>query len=434
MAEKILNIIDNTDVKKIVIASASQEMNVVVSTLYWVAKGRKINKPNNINDVLFWKEFLRIGQKFDGKYRVYRKKDDPAIILYSGGTTGKPKGVLLSNLNVNAMAIGSSLMSGFTDQNDSILSILPIFHCFGLTVCIHTPLTVGGKCILIPDFKADNFYGYIKKYKPKYICGVPTLFEALLKLKHLGRNDSSCIKGIISGGDILNVKLKKKIDRFLNKHGTIAQVREGYGLTEGSGASCLTPANCYKDGTIGIPFPNVFYKIVKVGTNEPADVNEVGEICISGPTVMMGYIDDINETVHTLKKHEDGKIWLHTGDLGTIDKEGYIYFKQRLKRLIITSGYNIYPSYIEEVLNSHPDVATSVVVGIDHPYKQQVAKAIIVLKDGIKPTADVQASIVEHCKLNLSKYSMPYKYEFKDAIPKTLVGKVAYSELEKQNK
>ena len=429
VCEKVMKVVDNTDVKKIVVASASEDMNMVVSALYWITKGRKIKDNEYKNDVLFWKEFLRAGQRFDGQYRTIRKDTDLAIILYSGGTTGKPKGILLSNKNFNSLAVGAHLMCDPSSPGDSILSIMPIFHGFGLGVCIHTPLTIGMKCVLIPDFKGSKFYDLIKKHHPNFLVGVPTLFEALLKMKHIGKNDLACLKCIVSGGDSLNVKLKKKVDRFLIKHGTNAQIREGYGLTEGSGASCLTPTGCYRDGSIGIPFPDVYYKIVKIGTHDECEPNEMGEICISGPTVMMGYLDDINETVQTLRQHEDGLIWLHTGDLGSMDIDGYIYFKQRLKRMIISSGYNVYPSYIEACLNSHPDIAMSTVIGIDHPYKQQVAKAIIVLKEGVKPTAQVKESIKEHCEMNLAKYSLPYVYEFRDSLPKTLVGKVSYAQL-----
>jgi long-chain acyl-CoA synthetase len=192
------------------------------------------------------------------------------------------------------------------------------------------------------------------------------------------------------------------------------------------------PRDTYKESSIGLPFPDTTYKIVGIGTTEQMPLMEEGEICINGPTVMMGYVDDPKETIQTLKTHKDGKVWLHTGDIGYMDKDGFVYFRQRLKRVIISSGYNIYPTYIENVINSHEAVLTSTVIGIDHPYKVQVAKAFIVLKDGIKPTKEIEKSIKEHCEKNIAKYSMPYKFEFRTSLPKTLVGKVAYRELEKE--
>ena len=239
---------------------------------------------------------------------------------------------------------------------------------------------------------------------------------------------------MVSGGDFLTVKLKNEIDKFLHEHGSKAEVRPGYGLTESSAATCLSPTGRYREGTIGIPFPDTYFKIVKIGTHDEAEYNTDGEICISGPTVMMGYVNNEKETIQTLRVHDDGILWLHTGDIGSMDEDGYIYFKQRLKRMIVSSGYNIYPSQIEKIISEHEDVLTCTVIGIDHPYKVQVAKAYIVLKDGIEPTKEVKESIKEYCERNIAKYALPYEYEYRSSLPTTLVGKVAYRELEKENK
>ena len=204
-------------------------------------------------------------------------------------------------------------------------------------------------------------------------------------------------------------------------------------MTECTGASCLNPRQEYRDNSIGIPLPDMLYKIVKIDTFDPAKVMEDGEICISGPTVMKGYLNNLEETNKTLVKHDDGKIWLHTGDIGCMDSDGFIYFKQRLKRLIVSSGYNIYPSYVEDVISKHPKVMSCVVIGIPHEYKKQVAKAYIVLKNGEKPTGSIKREIKKYCEDNLSKYSWPYEYEFRDSLPTTLVGKVAYKKLEEEN-
>ena len=228
--------------------------------------------------------------------------------------------------------------------------------------------------------------------------------------------------------------MKRKIDEFLRKYGSKAQVRVGYGLTECTAATCLTLPQELRENCIGIPFPDTEFKIVKIGTHKEVLPNVDGEICISGPTVMLGYLNDTKETMQTLRKHDDGKLWLHTGDIGYKDFEGMIFFRQRLKRMIISSGYNIYPSYIESVLDKHPAVQTSVVIGIDHPYKVQVAKAYIVLKEGYKPNNETLNSIKDYCKKNIAKYSLPYEYEFRDNIPKTKIGKVAFRELENEAK
>mgnify|MGYP004618490711 CR=1 FL=1 len=433
--QKILNIVENTSLEKVVVASASASMNPVMSGLYYVTEGRKIKyKKADKNLLIEWKDFISLGSHYLGRYKTTKGADDLAIILYSGGTTGTPKGIGLSNRNFNALAMQAHLMCDPAKEGDSILSIMPIFHGFGLGVCIHTTLCIGMTCILIPAFQAKKFGDLIKKYKPNFIVGVPTLFEAMLNSKKIKKNDLSCVTCMVSGGDFLTVKLKNEIDKFLHEHGSKAEVRPGYGLTESSAATCLSPTGRYREGTIGIPFPDTYFKIVKIGTHDEAEYNTDGEICITGPTVMMGYVNNEKETIQTLRVHDDGILWLHTGDIGSMDEDGYIYFKQRLKRMIVSSGYNIYPSQIEKIISEHEDVLTCTVIGIDHPYKVQVAKAYIVLKDGIEPTKEVKESIKEYCERNIAKYALPYEYEYRSSLPTTLVGKVAYRELEKENK
>jgi long-chain acyl-CoA synthetase len=307
---------------------------------------------------------------------------------------------------------------------------MPIFHGFGLGVCIHTPLYIGMKCILIPQFKAKEFAKLIKKYRPAFLAGVPTMYEALINSRPMKKKYLSSVTTVISGGDILTPVLKKSLNEYLANHGSDAQVRVGYGLTECTAASCLTPRFYYKEGSIGLPFPDTEYKIVKIGTTSEVKVNHDGEICINGPTVMKGYLDEKEETANTLKKHADGKIWLHTGDVGYINHRGIVFFKSRIKRIIVSSGYNIYPQYIEKVLNMHPAVETSIVVGLEHPYKVQVPKAYIVLKTGFTLDEKLKKEIKAYCERFIAKYSLPYEYEYRDTLPKTLVGKVAFNKLE----
>lgn len=430
--DKVMKIIDNTNVEKIIVSSVSDDMNAFMHTMYWFLNGRK-HKIEKNEKAIFYKDLLKMGIYYKEFECCKRKLDDEAVILYSGGTTGSPKGIVLTNLNFNALAMQCHLMCDPAKAGDSILAILPIFHGFGLGVSIHTPLYIGMKVILVPDFSPRKFGSLIKKYRPNFITGVPTLYEALLKTK-LGKNDLSSLTCVVSGGDTLIPSFKKKVDDFLYEHGSKAQIRCGYGLTECTGASCLNPRREYRDNSIGIPLPDMDYKIVKIDTLDEAKTMEDGEICISGPTVMKGYLNNPEETKKTLVKHKDGKIWLHTGDIGCMDKDGFIYFKQRLKRLIVSSGYNIYPSYVEDIICKHPLVDSCVVIGIPHEYKKQVAKAYIVLKNGEKPTAHNKKAIKKYCEENLSKYSWPYEYEYRDSLPTTLVGKVAYKKLEEENK
>jgi ABC-type Zn uptake system ZnuABC Zn-binding protein ZnuA len=219
-------------------------------------------------------------------------------------------------------------------------------------VCVHTMLSQGGRCILIPRFTAKSYAKQIVKYKCNFIAGVPTLYEALLRLPSMDGANLSSLKGVFSGGDSLSIELKKKFDKFLYDHKASIQVREGYGTTETVTACCLTPPHMFKEGSIGLPFPDTYIKIVKPDTDEEVPYGEEGEILLAGPTVMKEYMNNPEETARTLRKHADGLTWVYTGDLGTMDDQGFIYFKGRAKRMIISSGYNVYPGQLENILDA----------------------------------------------------------------------------------
>ena len=431
--DKVHNIVDNTCIKKIVIASAGDSLKTIKKFLYKFKNRGTVPKIELTDDIMTWNEFINYGYDYQGEIACLKGANDPAVILYSGGTSGDPKGILLTNMNFNALALSCHKMIEQSGEGESILAILPIFHGFGLGVCIHTTLGCGMRVVLVPNFNPKDFGKLLHKHKISIVCGVPSLFESLTKTS-MGKNDLSKLKSAISGGDFMSKDLKNKVDTYFREHGSNAEIRVGYGLTEASAAICVTPTGGYRENSIGIPFPDTYVKVVRVGTHDEVPYGEDGEICISGPTVMMGYLNNLEETIQTLQIHEDGRTWLHTGDVGSMDKDGFVYFKQRVKRIIISNGYNLYPSYIETIINSHPDVFTSTVIGIPHPKKVQVAKAYIVLKDGVKPSKEVEKSIRLHCEKNLARYSLPAVYEFRESLPKTLVGKVAYRELEKESK
>jgi len=431
--EKIMNIKRNTKLQKIIVASAGDSMPPLMRELYKITNYKKHVKLPKDDNIVLWNKFISSAPDYVGVCHEPRKSSDLAVILYSGGTTGTPKGIMLSNLCFNALALEAHEMIKQAQPGNSVLALLPIFHGFGLAVCIHTPLLKGMKCTLIPQFNAKKFGELIKKNKPTFLAGVPTLYEALLKQK-LGEKDLECVEAVISGGDILSPELKKKVDTYLKEHGSNAKIRVGYGLTEATAATCLSKENTEVEGCIGFPLPDTYFKIVKLDTHVEADIDEDGEICISGPTVMMGYLNNEKETNQVLRYHDDGRLWLHTGDIGSMDEEGTIIFKQRLKRMIVSSGYNVYPSYIENVIISHPNVLACTVIGIPHKYKGQVAKAYIVLKEGVVESSELKKEIQELCKKNISKYAIPAEYEYRKQLPKTLVGKVAFTKLEEENK
>ena len=431
--DKIYKLRDTAQLERIIVVRPSDGLGFLKKKLYNTLHVKKVRLPANDSRVVLWEDFIANSYFYQGNYHEERGGDDLAVIMYSGGTTGAPKAVMLSNLNINAESICDGAMIRQVVPGATVLSILPLFHCFGLGVCIHTPLCRGMGCILIPAFSHKQFADIIRKNEPNFIVGVPTLFEALINTK-LKSNDLSSVTAVICGGDALNQTLRDKVNDFLAHHGSEAKIRVGYGLTEGSGAVCLSPEHTFADGIIGVPMPNMDFKIIKNDTFNELPAGEEGEICISGPLVMMGYLGDDAETAQTIRLHDDGKLWLHTGDIGYFGEDGLVYFAQRLKRIIISSGYNIYPTHLESIINSHEAVLTSTVIGIDHHYKGQVPKAFIVLKPGYKPGKRIEREIRELLERNVPIYALPAAYEFRDKLPTTKIGKVAFRELEKEEK
>ena len=415
---------------EILIAKVADELPAPLNLIYPMTKGGRHPLPKTGHRL--WYDVVAAGKntvlpKDEGKW------DDCGAILYSGGTTGTTKGIMLSNMNFNALGLQTIAASGYGSvAGMKMLSIMPIFHGFGLGVGIHTALIGGATCILVPQFSVKVYADTLLKQKPNLIPGVPTLFEALLRAEQLEKADLSFLKGIFSGGDSLSPELKKKVDTFLKEHNCSQQIREGYGTTECVTASCLTPRDYARSGSIGVPFPDTYYKIVTPGTCDEVEPNHEGEICLSGPTVMLGYMDNPAETAQTLRHHGDGRIWLHTGDLGYMDQDGFVYFRQRLKRMIITSGYNVYPSQLENIIDGHEKVLLSCVIGVKDPYRVQRVKAYVVPMPGIEPTEELKEELLTYCAQRIAKYAMPREIEFRKELPKTLVGKVAYRVLEEE--
>ena len=422
----------NTKVVNIIIASIADALAQPIKAGYMLTAGRKIEKIPEDAPVIRWKEFMKLSKCCFYNYKVERTGSDPAVILYSGGTTGTTKGIVLSNRNFNALGQQVIAANPMFRPGDKMLAAMPIFHGFGLGVCIHTMLSQGGRCILVPRFTPKSYAKDLVKNRCNFIAGVPTLYEALLRLPDMDGKDLSCLKGVFSGGDSLSIELKKKLDKFLYDHNASIQVREGYGTTETVTACCLTPAHMFKEGSIGLPFPDTYIKIVEPDTEKELPYGEEGEILLAGPTVMQEYMHHPEETARTLRRHEDGLTWVYTGDLGTMDEQGFVYFKGRAKRMIVTSGYNVYPAQMENILDALDCVQMSCVIGVPDPYKMQKVKAFVKLAAGVEPNEATKQLILEHCRKHVAKYAMPYDVEFREEMPKTLVGKVAYRVLEEE--
>lgn len=420
--DKILNIVDETSVNKIVSVTASDSMPYVMKKLFKFTKNYKKMESNS--KMIRWNEFINEGKsikniEIESKY----EEDKLAVILHTGGTTGVSKGVILTDDNFNSMVEQFLIGANNFERNDKMLTIMPVFHGFGLCSSIHLPLSVGVSAILIPKLDVKNFDKILNKYHPNHIIGVPTLFKSMLNNNKLNKIDLSYLKYVVSGGDLVKDSLENDINEFLRKHGSSVKLSKGYGLSEAVAGVTFATNDYNHPSSIGIPMVATNMKIVKPGTDEELKQGEIGEICIKGPTIMKRYYQNEKETNSSLING-----WLHTGDLGYYSN-GVFYFSQRKGNMIISSGVNVYPSNIEQIIEGHEAVSSCAVVGIHHPYKIQVPKAFIILKDGYEGTVELKKELEDLCKKHLDVYSIPYSYEFREKLPQTLLGKISHKEL-----
>ncbi len=429
---KIKNIVKKTAVKKVIIASPSDSMPVLLDALYNATKGRKEEKPVNNNFYIFWKNFINMGNNYSEEIKAKVGKDDAAFILHSGGTTGTPKSIVLANRSVTGVNEQAKIFFEQVKIGESLLLVIPLFHCLGLVVGMYIPICRGATCILVPQFDAKRFDKLLVKYKPNYLLGVPTLFEALIRNSHLKKASLHYLKCLVCGGDTLSLQQNAKINSFLASHQSMAKVIQGYGMTETTGPVCFGTKGSDKLGSVGIPLPGNIVRIIDPETKMEVKQGEIGEICINSFVVMDGYLHNEKETKAVLQKYKDGRFYIHTGDLGYMDEDGVIFYVQRIKRIIVSSGYNIYPEYIESVLRDHPDIRDACVVGVPHPYKKEIAKAFIILEDGVKESYTVKKSIMDYAAKNLAHYMLPREYIYRDSFPKTKMAKTDYRKLQEE--
>ncbi len=430
--EKIAAFIDELDMKKIIFVSPADSLNIIKRLIYNLKEYPKFKHYPIKKIYTSWNMFFFKSKfKEDFKRQKYGK-DTPAVIIHSGGTSGKSKNVVIQNRAFIFAAIGEKIDLIRLNPGDSALAIMPNFHGFGLSVLMHTPLALGCSTILVPKFDAKKFDTLFKKTKPTCVLGVPTLFEALSNSTNEKNLDLSFLKYVISGGDILSKSLEDKINNYLKEHNSDARITQGYGLSEA--LACVTMAHDHinKSGSVGIPLAGNHVKIIDPATRKEVKYGNVGEIVINSKALMMGYLNDEAETNEALQIHDDGHIWLHTGDLGYMDEDGFLFYQGRIKRMIITSGYNVYPSHIEEVIEMHPAVLQCSVVGVDHSYKGQVAKAFVVLKDGFHGLF-IKKELKDYCIKHLAKYMVPSDIIIRKKLPRTKLGKVDFNKLKEDN-
>ncbi len=416
--------------EKIVVARIPDYLSPLKRLGFWATKGRRITPLPEDARIRPWSALLS-GAKPAAQPPV-GGTDDAAAILFSGGTTGLPKGIVLSNRNFIAEGMQAASWCGLGEK-DAILAVLPIFHGFGLGVCVNAAFMAGGKSILVPQFSAEIVSKVLRKDRPNVLVGVPTLFDALTKDPSLAKADLSCLTACFCGADTLPRAVKERFEAMVERGGGKVKLLEGYGLTEAVTGIMATPLTEYREGSIGIPFPDMLAKIVRPGGTDEAPPGEEGEICIAGPAVMIGYLDDPQATAQALRAHADGRTWLHTGDLGKMDADGFAYFSVRLKRMIKSSGFNVYPAQVEAVVREHPAVAEVCVIGVPDPGQVERVKACVVLRDPAQASPALAEAIIAHCRDRIIKWSCPREVEFVEGLPLTKVGKVDYRELARRH-
>jgi long-chain acyl-CoA synthetase len=351
-----------------------------------------------------------------------------AVIFFSGGTTGAPKAVVLSNRNLIAEATQAARWVGLGPA-DVMLAALPIFHGAGLGLCINTVLLHGGSAVLVPEPTPNAILQATRCTPPTLMVGVPTLYAALCRDGAPPITGLARLRAAFSGADTLPATVKQRFERNVALLGGHVTLLEGYGLTEAVSAIMATPLEQPRPGTVGVPFPDMDAKICRAGTTLEALTGEEGEICLSGPAVMSRYLDDTVATSSALRTHADGRRWLHTGDLGHRDGDGYFYFGSRFKRLIKSSGFSVHPAEVEAVLQEQPSVAEACVAGVPDPAQGERVVAFVVARTGVTAGPELADTLINACRERLIKWSCPREIIFRDRLPHTAVGKVDFRRL-----
>ena len=418
--DKVEGLMKSGTLKRAVVASFPALLPGAKSVLFKLFKGKELAHPTKspvAANVIADAEVM----KNDGKYQkqVIDPVNDVAVLQYTGGTTGTPKGAMLTHANVHVNCQqGAAWAPNLVPGQERTLAALPFFHVFAMTAVMNFALAQGAEIVIMPRFVLDDAMALITKTKPTVMPGVPTMFIAMLNHPKLASFDLSSLKFCLSGGAPLPVEVKEKFERL-----TGCKVVEGYGLSEASPSVTCNPIDGpVKEGSIGQPLPGTIVSLRDLGDpTKEVVLGEKGEICIKGPQVMKGYWKRPEETADQMVGE-----YLRTGDVGIMDDEGFIFIVDRIKDLIICSGYNVYPRRIEEAIYEHPAVEEVTVIGIKDEYRGEAPKAFIKLKAGASATAD---DIRKHLEPKISKIEMPAEIEFRDALPKTMIGKLSKKEL-----
>lgn len=420
-----------TGLEHAVIVGAGESLPFGLKQLYFFKNKAPKLEPPLLCD---WKSFINAGKNTIVP-KVKKDINETAIISHTGGTTGEPKGVMCSDNGCNSLMY--QLLCCFTfDRQECSLNVLPPFINYSLLESIMAMLAVGIYVVLIPKYDPMHFAKYIRKYRPNQVLSIPSYWEALLRIEKTEKIDLSCFKHIYSGGEKMELETETEINAFLKKHGAETTLYNCIGSTEMMAGATIIYDNCYKGGSVGIPMVDVNCKIVEPESNLELTYGKEGEICFSGPTVMLGYYNNQPATDEVVKVHSDGQRWLHTGDLGYIDEDGVLFVTGRIKRIIMTKGRDgqitkLFPDRIEKAIAAHPAVRACCVVGVPDEQRINYPKAFIELNDGFAASEALSEELQRSCTDKLPEYQIPEEIEFMPALPRTERGKVDYRALEK---
>jgi len=423
MTDKAVKMLSDTRLNKLIICPFIDILPFPKNILFPIFKAKDRSQINFTKRILSYDDIMdNDGNPNPAKINLH---EDIAVLQYTGGTTGVPKGAMLTHANIHANAVQAYANFPDPEENhEKILSILPFFHVFAMTVCMNMPVLAGMEIVTIPRFELKDSLKLIAKTKPQYMAGVPAIYNAINTHPGIAKFDLSSLDYCISGGAPLPVEVKKQFEAK-----TGCKVFEGYGLTESTPVATVNPPFGENvAGSIGLPIPQTIIEIIdRDDKTTPMPLGERGELCIRGPQVMKGYYKREDATNDVLRKTEDGGLRLHTGDIAIMDERGYIFIVDRIKDLIITNGYNVYPRHVEEAIYQHPSVEECIVAGIPDKQRGEIVKAWIKLNEGRELSADDLKSFLED---KISRIEMPKRIEFRDEpLPKTMIGKLSRKDI-----
>ena len=419
-----------TNVEKVIVLSPADSLPPVM------AVGYKLTTPDKnkyASNVIRWKQFIKGGEGQSTAAEPY-DPDHACVVVHTGGTTGSPKGVMLTDDCFNGIALQFQAYPKLFHRGQKLMNVMPPFIAYGFACGIHLPLVLGFTVIIIPNLDPAKLGSLVLKHKPEHMFGVPTHYQQLAADPKLRDKDLSFIINYAAGGDSLSRGAEQTVNDFLAAHGARYPIAKGYGMTEVSSAATVAAGLDNKPGSVGIPMVNTIIAAFEPGTDRELPIGQRGELCISGPCLMKGYYNKPEETAILLRRHPDGRVWAHTGDMGYLDEDGFVFLDSRIKRMIIRhDGFKVFPSMIENVVSRHPAVHQCSVVGCadkDHTQGRLPFVYIVLKSDTTAKKKQVIRELERMCAEELPEYVQPVAYKFISSMPMTPVGKVDYRQLE----